>query len=156
MKKNFTKQDFYALLKPGGPNGDCLEWTGHKSKSGYGRTFYNGKKWRTHRLAIELEGISTDGWYVLHSCDNPLCCNPTHLRLGNHTDNMKDRSKRGRTKGANKGSAHYNATLTDDQVMEIRTRLLYGQKQKDIALDYGISQSAVSKIKNNQKWKHIP
>lgn len=40
--------------------------------------------------------------YVLHRCDNPLCVKAiedesTHLRLGNHSANMVERSQRGRS-----------------------------------------------------------
>lgn len=38
-----------------------------------------------------------DGMHILHSCDNPRCCNPEHLRIGTHQDNMNDKVSRGRS-----------------------------------------------------------
>jgi hypothetical protein len=36
---------------------------------------------------------------VCHHCDNPACCNPGHLYLGNAKTNMNDKVQRGRAKG---------------------------------------------------------
>lgn len=33
---------------------------------------------------------------VLHSCDNPICCNPRHLHVGTQSDNLREASERGR------------------------------------------------------------
>ena len=85
---------------------DCMEWGGHRNNKGYGvkvmRRF--GNKHLTHRLAFAwANGMwGNDGpnipkdMKVLHKCDNPACCNPSHLRIGTQADNMKDCSEKGR------------------------------------------------------------
>jgi len=147
MKKDFTKQDFYDMLQP---NGTCLEWSAGCISSGYGSTLAYGKLWLTHRLALELEGIDTTGHFVLHSCDNPLCCNPEHLRLGNHLDNMRDRSSRGRQA---RGTGIPQAKLTEQDVREIRQ--IRGMSQRAIADQYGVCQAAINGIVNGTSWRHI-
>ena len=147
MKAGFTKQDFYDKLQP---NGDCLEWTDGSTTDGYGQTWANGKPWLTHRLALHLEGIDTTGHYVLHSCDNPLCCNPDHLRTGTHQDNMADRNSRGRQA---RGTKVNSAKLTEKDVLEIRA--ITGMTQQAIADQYGVHQAAINYIINRKRWQHI-
>ena len=81
-------------------SGDCLEWQGGKSGNGYGQIFVDGKCVGTHRLAWVLanECAIPDGLYVLHSCDNKICCEPAHLHLGTQLDNMREMRERGRSR----------------------------------------------------------
>jgi hypothetical protein len=54
-----------------------------------------------HRMAWEASnGPIPDGMILMHTCDNPPCCNPEHLKLGTRAENNKDRAKKGRGKGA--------------------------------------------------------
>ena len=81
----------------GGPDA-CWLWTGYIDKDGYGRFKNTGTTW----LAWEYTNGSRNGLHVLHNCpgrDNPACCNPKHLWLGTHQDNMADMAAKGTRKG---------------------------------------------------------
>ena len=147
MKLGFTKKDFTDMLRP---NGDCLEWTGYCLPSGYGQTWAYGKTWKTHRLALHLEGVDVTGHMVLHSCDNPRCCNPEHLRLGTHQENLDDKVSRGRQAC---GTKITQAKLTEQDVLEIRA--ITGMSQRAIADQYGVDHSAINRIILRKRWNHI-
>jgi len=74
----------------------CWEWHLRLLSDGYGQVMYEGVMWRAHRLALVLDGDDPTGSLVLHSCDNPPCVNPDHLRIGTHVDNHNDMVERGR------------------------------------------------------------
>lgn len=79
----------------------CWLYTGFRKWDGYGwlARYFNGKvRYLTaHRYAwMLLKGDVPAGMHVLHKCDNPPCCNPDHLWLGTHQDNMRDKSAKGR------------------------------------------------------------
>jgi hypothetical protein len=43
-----------------------------------------------------VNGPIPDGAWVLHRCDNPPCCNPAHLFLGDAAANVADMVAKGR------------------------------------------------------------
>lgn len=138
---------------------DCWEWTGPRKERTsrqmpYGYLGWKGKITSPHRVAYELtNGLIPKGAFVLHRCDNHICCNPKHLYLGDHARNMQDMVERGRRKEINAGEKNGRAKLTQEQADEIRT--LYaagGRSQQSIADEYGVSQNAVSKIVNGQRY----
>jgi hypothetical protein len=87
-----------------GPNGDCHEWTGHRIKWGYGSFRVGNSVKKAHRVAYEIHVAPIPhGMLVLHSCDNPACCNPNHLSLGTHIQNMAQMIERGRKRNRGEG-----------------------------------------------------
>ena len=75
---------------------ECWNWLAGVGRSGYG-LFWDGEKVRTASRVAYLFAVSDPGrMQVHHTCDNPLCCNPNHLWLGTHTDNMRDMAAKGR------------------------------------------------------------
>jgi len=75
----------------------CWVWPGAKRKGGYGAIWRNGRGMSTHRLAYELTyGPIPAGLLVLHRCDNPPCCRPDHLFLGDTATNVADAIAKGR------------------------------------------------------------
>lgn len=84
------------------PNG-CIEWMRGKNRKGYGLFSLNGKTTSVHRYVYQwAKGIDPTGLLVCHSCDNPSCCNPKHLFLGDAFLNMQDMAAKGRTFGQKK------------------------------------------------------
>ncbi len=132
---------------------DCAEWTGAKNRRGYGVAWNGENTILAHRFAWELiYGAIPDGLYVLHKCDNPSCCNTSHLFLGTHADNQCDKINKGRQ---SRGTDRYFAKLSDADIPEIRSLLKQGVVQTLIAKKYEVSRRVIGKIKQGKAWKHI-
>jgi hypothetical protein len=80
----------------------CWEWKSRRDKDGYGHFRLSGKRSeyqrvRAHRVALVIgTGEDRPDLLALHSCDNPACVNPAHLRWGTQSENMQDALERGR------------------------------------------------------------
>jgi hypothetical protein len=155
----------------------CWPWTASRKRRGYGHVGWinpeTGQKQMmvAHRVAYHLtHGAPPLGHVVMHTCDNPPCCNPAHLITGTVAENNADRSQKGRTARpgvgnwrarslANqaRGSQHTSAKLTEHQVREIRA-LCEARRltQRQIGVLYGVSQSAVMQIHARRNWGHLP
>ena len=91
--------------------------------------------------------------YVCHTCDTPSCVNPEHLFLGTPAENQADMARKGRAVGMRQGGEHHPmAKLTIAQVNEIRARRAAGEKLKDLARSFGVSESNVSVVANCRSW----
>lgn len=76
----------------------CQPFQGGLDTKGYGRFMANGVVVKAHRFAYELAHGpgSANGQQVHHLCNNPPCCNPAHLILGNNASNIAWRIACGR------------------------------------------------------------
>lgn len=141
--------------------GDCWEWKASRYEKGYGffrrRGHVKGRSGdcaQAHRMAWELtNGLIPDGLCVCHRCDNPPCCNPSHLFLGTNDDNMADmcaKDRHARLCGEKSG----RAKLTWEKVREIRR--LYsegGVTQQQLADLFGVNQRSISLIVLGKSWR---
>jgi len=133
---------------------DCWEWTGARNNSGYGTVRWEGRTVTAHRLSAYLFGMVDSpaapknrkgSGFVLHNCDNPRCCNPSHFTIGTYSKNQSEAYER-RRKEQPKGQLHANSKLTNEQANVIRERYKYGYTQTNLAKEYGVSQTAISLI----------
>lgn len=156
MKPN-TIADVWKWVDQRGPD-DCWPWTSSRSANGYGTFKIGSRSLGAHRVVYEAAtGAAPGALFVCHRCDNRSCCNPAHLFLGTHTDNMRDKTAKGRS-GAPQGSEHPFARLTEAQVSEIRARWAAGTRGRgrELAAEYGVAESTICGIAKGRRWKHVP
>lgn len=143
------------LIENSKPSGECILWTGSKTKDGYGVLgIGRNNQQRAHRVAWEVKhGPIPEGLQVCHKCDVPLCINIAHLFLGTAKENRADMIRKGRTR-APRGEAHPAAKLTAAQVRTIRKLRASGMKLTEIASRFGIVFQHVSNIcSGRHTWK---
>lgn len=123
------------------------------TRGGYGRVWYRGRDWDTHRISYLYHHGRLGDAYACHSCDNRRCVNPGHIWEGDHEQNMRDMAEKGHS---NRGVKNHFAKLTPAEVKEIRQRYREeGIIQKDLAAEYDIARSQISLIVNRHIWSHV-
>lgn len=129
----------------------CKEWNGCRFSQGYGVVRMHGKNIKAHRLSLEhkLGRSLHEGMFALHSCNNPPCCNPDHLREGTHQENMDDKIRSNRQP---RGELNGKSKLTEQQVSEIRenTQKLTQYQLADL---YGVKRPCIAKIQRGKIWR---
>jgi len=147
---------FHANVdRSAGPDG-CWPWGMSTDGKGYGRfkveSHFNAK---AHRVAYFLHhGVDPLRKSVCHACDNPICCNPAHLFLGTHADNMADMAAKKRARsGENPGTR--NARLSPNDLEFVRKSILAGMGNTEIAKHVPVSHAQISRIRLGKAWvKH--
>lgn len=132
----------------------CWEWTAAKNKRGpisYGQ-IWDGEMKLAHRASFEIYCSSIpEGLQVLHRCDNSGCVNPEHLFLGTHGDNMDDKVAKQRQA---RGITSSHAKLTEADIIAIRAAS--SDLLRNLAEQYGVHTSTISRIQSGKGWSHLP
>lgn len=87
------------------------------------------------------------GLDTCHACNNPICCNPRHLRFDTRSGNVADMVAAGRARNG-------NTRLTAEAVRVMRERYAHGAPQAVLAADYSVSPTMVSAIIRGRRWKN--
>lgn len=148
---------FWGKVDKCGPD-ECWEWQAARNKD-YGWFRHNGSTYFAHRVAFVITNGDVE-LCVLHTCNNPPCCNPKHLYAGTLKDNAQQCFDDGRgnnnLQNANhRGEKNSQTKLTESDVHEIRRLYTGGWLQREIAGEYDIHQSGVSRICRDKQWKHV-
>lgn len=130
---------------------ECWPWMGNRTDLQYGLVTVNSKpriQTCASRLAyILIHSEVPEALFIRHRCDNPPCCNPTHLVKGTQQQNLQDCAERGRLPAA---------ALTAAQVLEMRARFDAGQtNQSELARQFNVSSPTAHFVVRRKTWSWL-
>jgi hypothetical protein len=139
---------FHEKYTKGGEDA-CWPWLAACHKDGHGKIHDGGVR-GAHIVALELHsGEAAAGRHALHSCDNPPCVNPKHLRWGSNTDNVQDCVSRDRRDKSRRA-------LTDDDVRYVLEALAAGASENSIAKHLGKTGSCtIGRIAKGKVYRDV-
>ena len=117
---------------------------------GYGTISFLGSMKRTHIVVWEkfhnnCQRQDDKTKVIRHLCGNRACCQPSHLKLGTHTENAGDRRKHGTQR-----------STSEAQAREIwRLGNVEGLNPKQISEKLGINRKTISGILSKRRHLYI-
>jgi len=116
----------------------CWNWLLSTDKDGYGQVTVKRKQQHAYTYYyIERFGRIPDGLVLDHLCRNRKCVNPDHLEAVTPTENMR----RG---------CQTRLSLRSAEI--IRQKVSMGYKQLEVAKEFGVSQSLISRVVTGERW----
>jgi hypothetical protein len=174
------KERFWSMIEIKSQD-EC--WTWKKGATPYPKFKVQNICIGAHRLALGMKvGEIPCGLMTLHSCDNPRCCNPSHLRFGTVSDNSHDMVVRGRSssgdrhftrskphlmsKGikhsqimsngvAARGEKHSQSKLKESDIRIIRQMSRNGELGYKIAQSFGVEKATIYAVLKGRTWSFV-
>lgn len=149
-------QRFWDKVEIPNNHKSCFNWKAGKFTGGYGCFKVGNRHLVASRVSCTMfHGHIPIGMEACHTCDNTSCCNPLHLYIGSVFQNSQDMVSRGRDNPC-RGETNGWAKLNPESVLKIRALCAEKSRtQKDIGLQFGVSQAAVGLIHRKERWAHI-
>lgn len=137
---------------------ECIAWPFGKNSEGRGRVKINGKSMNADvAILTAAKGDKpTSKHECCHTCGNGHlgCVNPDHLYWGTRKENVADAIRHGTAFNLRDvirhGELAASAKHSDATIAEIRNRIANGERQIDLAEEYGISKTHINRI-----WKGL-
>lgn len=134
---------------------ECWPWKGTQTKSGYGRTWINDVGYYAHRVIfslanpgqIELRAPANKRarGFLMHLCDNRICCNPAHLRVADIKTNNEDCVKKGRRK-LPMGENHHRSVFSDVEIQQTLEMRQSGHSARQIAMKLNKKRATIESL----------
>ncbi len=138
---------------------ECWYWRG-KRRDYYPAHKYKGVFQAAHVTAWKLsrnmdpQDPVPDGQEITHICDEPSCCNPSHLTRRTHHDNLLDMARKGRSNPV-RGEDQLHSKLTESIVRRARKENKAGASSVALAKKHGVSQPTMNRAINGKSWAHV-
>lgn len=133
-------------------SGECHRWKAQTDSAGYGLFSVDGRKRLAHRVAYYIEHGALPP-VVRHTCDNPACVNPEHLRGGTQQDNIRDRQAKDRQA---KGHQNGRSKLDEQTVLECRKQHANGASIRELARKHNVDRTTMRAALRGETWSHVP
>lgn len=141
----YNQKDLNRFWEKVDTTGECWLWTS-QTRSGYGLFRLNGKIVSAHRLSYLIHNGHLPNIHVCHSCDTPACVKPEHLFLGTAKINSDDKMVKDR----------HNFTLSNEQVVDIRSRPVTITMCRDLANEFSCSPALIKRVLTGESYAWIP
>ena len=156
LRRANLEQRFWPKVSKG-LDDDCWPWIAKAVHPfGYGRmTSGRGVNLKAHQISWALvNGPIPNGKIIAHRCDNPRCCNPSHLFCATMRDNTHDMISKGRWEKPpiRRGSRHALAKLEEAKIIEIRSD---PRSAPVVAAEYGVCPMTIYRIRKRKAWSHV-
>lgn len=143
----------WLLVDRKGPD-ECWPWKG-TNNNGYGRVMIDGRSYYAHRVIFDLAnpGVITKSspiqrkgpGFLMHLCDNRICCNPAHLKVATIKENNNDCQQKGR-RNLPTGERHHRAVFSDMEAQEIFELAKQGFSARRIAEKIGKNRDSIKSL----------
>ncbi len=155
IEKGAAKR-FVRELIQADPVDECIPWPFGKNSEGRGRINWNGRPTNADAAVLEASvGTKpTPKHETCHRCGNGHlgCVNPSHLYWGTRKENVADAIRHGTAylleRAERYGEKSPASRYSDAVIAEIRDRISKGERQVDLASEFGMSKTHVNRI-----WK---